>query len=191
MKLDFCPSHIDPRSCTGLEFVFRLIVESLRILHLRLFGFNPGAGLDNLQISVTHGERNYVERVLVAELRGLLGGAGGTEALDRFVTEQGLAKTCTRRAVTEGANDRRDAGYLDCAEAQGCEIYLVDVLIHPCTYLGKEVAQRKQSLPARLPGILLTFDCPEVVAHSPVDSFAQREAQDYVSGGAAGNTSGI
>src|ERR1700678_928211 len=140
MKLDFCPSHVDPWSCTGLELVCRLIVESLRILHLRLFGFNPRAGLDNLQISVAHGECNYVERVLVAELDGLLGGAGATEALDRFVTEQGLAETCTRRAVTERANNSGNAGDLDCAEAEGGEIHLVDVLIHPCTYLGKEVA---------------------------------------------------
>ena len=72
MKLDFCPSHVDAWSCTGLEFVGRLIVESLRILHLRLFGFNPRAGFDDLQISVAHGERNYVERVFIAELRGLL-----------------------------------------------------------------------------------------------------------------------
>src|ERR1700678_4302953 len=99
MKLDFCASHVDPWSCTGLELVCRLIVESLRILHLRLFGFNPGAGFDDLQISVAHGERDYVERVLVAELVGLLGGARSTEALDRFVAEQGLANTCTRRAV--------------------------------------------------------------------------------------------
>jgi hypothetical protein len=113
MKLDFRSGHVDPWSCTGMEFVYRLIVESLGILHLRLFGFNPGAGFDDLQISVAHGERSYVERVLVAELRGLFGGARSTEALDLFVAEQGLANTCTRRAVTEGANDRRDAGYLD------------------------------------------------------------------------------
>src|ERR1700749_3581820 len=75
MKLNLCPSHVDAWSCTGVEFVCRLIVESLRILHLRLFGFNPGAGFDDLQISVAHGERNYVERVLVAELGGLFGGA--------------------------------------------------------------------------------------------------------------------
>src|SRR5580698_3473044 len=139
MKLDLCANHVDPRSCTSLELVCRLIVESLRILHLRLFGFNPGTGFDDLQVSVAHGEGDDVERVLVAELRGLLEGAGRAETLDRFVAEQGLADTCTRRAVTEGANDRRDAGYLDCTEAQGREIYLVNVLTHPCTYLGKQV----------------------------------------------------
>src|SRR5580698_11476408 len=108
MKLDLCANHVDPRSCTSLELVCRLIVESLRILHLRLFGFNPGAGFDDLQISVAHGERNFVERVFVAELGGLLGGAGSTEARDRFVAERSLAKTCTRRTVTERANNSRD-----------------------------------------------------------------------------------
>src|SRR6202161_282168 len=131
MKLDFRSSHVDPWSCTGMECVYRLIVESLGILHLRLFGFNPGAGFDDLQISVAHGERNYVERVFVAELGGLCRGAGSTEALDRFVAEQGLAETCTRRTVTERANNSRDAGDFDCAEAQGSEIHLVDVLINP------------------------------------------------------------
>src|ERR1700677_3909658 len=74
MKLNFCPSYVDPWSRTSLEFVFRLIVEGLCILHLRLFSFDPGAGVDDSQISVAHSERDHVERVFVAELGGLLGG---------------------------------------------------------------------------------------------------------------------
>src|ERR1700678_2796624 len=140
MKLDFRSSHVDPWSCTGLEFVYRLIVESLCILHLRLFSFNPGAGFDDLQIRIAHGKRNYVERVFVAELGGLFGGARSAEVLDRFVAKKGLAKTCTRRAVTERASNSGDAGYLDRTQAQGCEIHLVDVFSDPCTYLGEERA---------------------------------------------------
>ena len=87
MKLDCCPCHIDPRTGTGLEFVHRLIVESLGILHLRLFGFNPGVGFDDFQISSAHGERDNIERVFVAELSSLFGGARSTESLNRFVAE--------------------------------------------------------------------------------------------------------
>src|SRR5580700_3029757 len=140
MKLDCRPSHVDSWTGAGLEVVHRLIIESLRILDLRLLGFNPRMGFDNLQIGIAHGQRDYIERVFVAELGGLFGGAGGAEMLNRFVAEQGLAEACAHRTVAEWTNYRRDTGYLDGSETQSYEVHLINILVETCIRLREEIA---------------------------------------------------
>ena len=87
MQLNLGARNLDPRSGASLEFIDRLVVERLRISHLRLCGFNAGTGFDYPEIGVARHQRHHVEDVLVTELRRLLDASRRAKALDRWHVE--------------------------------------------------------------------------------------------------------
>jgi hypothetical protein len=73
MQLHAAAGHINFRACAGLKLVHGLIIERLRIFHLRFFRCNARFRLNHLEVGIAHDQRNHVERVVISELSSLLG----------------------------------------------------------------------------------------------------------------------
>jgi hypothetical protein len=92
VQLNVGSRHIDARGRPSLFFIARLLVESHRVLHLRLLRDYARVSLDDLELGIPDCQGDYIKDIVVAELRRLFAGTTSAKTLYGFEAEERLTQ---------------------------------------------------------------------------------------------------